>query len=139
MELDGQHSLTAGKHTLLEKKKSKYHLQDFAARGKDEHLGIPVDDGMPAPIVDALHRLLWLVEKKPPLIPEFLNEANPNLEQLRLVAQALAGPALKGGELENVSPTAEQLALGKLLANWNSVMVGKAAITDKRAGQQQPL
>lgn len=86
---------------------------------------------------EALHRLLWLVEKKPPLIPEFLNEAKPNLEQLRLVAQALAGPALKGGELATVSPTAEQSALGKLLANWNSVMVGKAATADKRAGQQQ--
>jgi len=92
-----------------------------------------------APTIDALHRLLWLVEKKPPLIPEFLNEAKPNLEQLRLVAQALAGPALKGGELENVSPTAEQSALGKLLANWNSVMVGKATMADKRTGQQQLL
>ena len=137
VELDGQHSLTAGKHALLEKKKSKYCLLDFADRGKDEDLGMPTEDGTAAPAVDALHRLLWLVEKKPPLIPEFLNEAKPNLEQLRLVAQALAGPALKGGELATVSPTAEQSALGKLLANWNSVMVGKAATADKRAGQQQ--
>jgi len=137
VELDGQHSLTAGRRALLEKKKSKYRLLDFAARGKDDDLGIPTDDGTPVPTVDALHRLLWLVEKKPPLIPEFLNEAQPNLEQLRLVAQALAGPALKGGDLADVSPTAEQSALGKLLANWNSVMVGKAATADKRAGQQQ--
>ena len=139
VELDGQHSLTAGKHALLEKKKSKYCLLDFADRGKDEDLGMPTEDGTAAPTVDVLHRLLWLVEKKPPLIPEFLNEAKPNLEQLRLVAQALAGPALKGGELATVSPTAEQSALGKLLANWNSVMVGKAATADKRAGQQQLL
>jgi hypothetical protein len=27
--------------------------------------------------------------------------------------------------------------LGKLLANWNAVMVGKASIADKRAGQEQ--
>jgi hypothetical protein len=54
----------------------------------------------------------------------------------RLVAQALAGPALKGGELENVSPTAEQSALGKLLANWSTVMEGKAAREDRRVGQQ---
>jgi putative DNA methylase len=80
---------------------------------------------------------MWLVEHKPPKIPDFLNEAKPNVEQLRLVAQALAGPALKGGELADVSPTAEQSALGKLLANWNAVMVGKAAIADKRAGQEQ--
>jgi putative DNA methylase len=80
-----------------------------------------------------------LVEHKPPKIPEFLNEAKPNVEQLRLVAQALAGPALKGGELADVSPTAEQSALGKLLANWNAIMVGKEVMADKRAGQQQLL
>lgn len=39
----------------------------------------------------------------------------------------------------DVSPTAEQSSLGKLLANWNAVMVGKAAVADKRAGQQQLL
>ena len=91
---------------------------------------------IPAPAVDTLHRLMWLVEHKPPKIPDFLNEAKPNVEQLRLVAQALAGPALKGGELADVSPTAEQAALGKLLANWNAVMFGKAALADKRLGQQ---
>lgn len=46
---------------------------------------------------------------------------------------------LKGGDLADVSPTAEQSALGKLLANWNAVMVGKTAIADKRTGQQQLL
>ena len=85
--------------------------------------------------IDALHRLLWLLEHKPPKFPEFLNEAKPNIEQLRLIAQALAGPALKGGELAGVSPTAEQSALGKLLANWNAIMVGKAVVEDRRAGQ----
>jgi putative DNA methylase len=139
VELDGQHSLTAGARALLEKKKGKYKLLDFTDRGDDNKLGTPAEDGTPAPAVDALHRLLWLVEHKPPRIPEFLNEAKPNVEQLRLVAQALAGPALKGGELADVSPTAEQSALGKLLANWNAVMVGKAALADKRAGQQQLL
>jgi putative DNA methylase len=135
VELDGQHSLTAGARALLEKKKGKYKLLDFTERGDDNHLGLPADDGTPAPAVDALHRLLWLVEHKPPKIPDFLNEAKPNVEQLRLVAQALAGPALKGGELADVSPTAEQSALGKLLANWNAVMVGKAAVEDRRKGQ----
>ena len=139
VELDGQHSLTAGARALLEKKKGKYKLLDFTERGDDHNLGLPAEDGTPAPAVDALHRLMWLVEHKPPKIPDFLNEAKPNVEQLRLVAQALAGPALKGGELADVSPTAEQSALGKLLANWNAVMVGKAAIEDKRAGQQQLL
>jgi putative DNA methylase len=137
VELDGQHSLTAGARALLEKKKGKYKLLDFTDRGDDEKLGMPDEDRQDAcPTIDALHRLLWLVEHKPPKIPDFLNEAKPNVEQLRLVAQALAGPALKGGELADVSPTAEQSALGKLLANWNAVMVGKAAVEDRRKGQR---
>jgi putative DNA methylase len=135
VELDGQHSLTQGKSALLEKKKSKYRLHDYSERGDHEHLGHPTEDGTSAPAVDALHRLLWLVEHKPLKVPDFLSEAKPNVEQLRLVAQALAGPALKGGELADVSPTAEISALGKLLANWNAVMVGKAATEDRRLGQ----
>ena len=46
-------------------------------------------------------------------VPDFLNEAKPNVEQLRLVAQALAGPALKGGELADVLPTARTVGPGK--------------------------
>ena len=154
VELDGQHSLTAGTCALLEKKKGKYRLLDFTERGEHCGTGVPPVDrktehGQDArATIDALHRLLWLVEHKPPKIPDFLSEAKPNVEQLRLVAQALGGPALKGlpaalrsaqagGELPNISTSAEQSALGKLLANWNAVMVGKAAIADKRAGQEQ--
>lgn len=139
VELDGHASLTAGARALLEKKKGKYRLLDFTERGDHDHLGLPADDGTSAACVDALHRLLWLVDHKPLKIPDFLAEAKPNVEQLRLVAQALSGPALSGGELADVSTTAEQSALGKLLANWNAVMVGKTALADKRAGQQQLL
>jgi putative DNA methylase len=136
VELDGQHSLTQGKRALLEKKKGKYHLHDYTERGDESTLGLPSEDGTSAPAVDALHRLLWLLEHKPLRMPEFLNEAKPNMEQLRLIAQALAGPALSGGELSDVSSTAEQSALGKLLANWSTVMVGKAAVEERRTGQQ---
>jgi putative DNA methylase len=137
VELDGHNSLTAGVSALIEKKKGKYRLLDFTERGDHDHLGLPSDAGAPAPAVDALHRLLWLVDNKPLKIPDFLAEAQPNVEQLRLVAQALAGPALSGGDLADVSTTAEQSALGKLLANWNAVMVGKTALADKRAGQMK--
>jgi hypothetical protein len=70
-------------------------------------------------------------------------ESQVNREQLRVVAQALAGPALKGGELGDVSPTAELAALGKLLANWQSVVEG-ALISDveqadRREGQGRLL
>lgn len=136
VELDGQDSLTQGKCALLEKKKSKYRLHDFTERGDENALGQPAEDGTPAPAVDALHRLLWLLEHKPLKVPEFLNEAKPNVEQLRLVAQALGGPALSGSELSDVSSTAEQSAIGKLLANWSAVMVGKAAVEDRRTGQE---
>jgi putative DNA methylase len=137
VELDGPLGLSNGSRALVEKKKAKYKLRDFAERGDDDRLGLPDDDTAESRVtIDVLHRLLWLLEKRPPLIPEFITEAQPNLDQLRLVAQALAGPALKGGELENVSPTAEQSALGKLLANWSTVMEGKAAREDRRVGQQ---
>lgn len=136
VELDGQHGLTQGKCALLEKKKSKYRLHDYTERGKENGLGQAAEDGTSAPAVDALHRLLWLLEHKPLKVPEFLNEAKPNVEQLRLVAQALGGPALSGGELSDVSSTAEQSAIGKLLANWGAVIVGKAAVEDRRTGQE---
>ena len=66
------------------------------------------------------------MEKRPGELPTFLQEAQPNREQMRLVAQALAGPALKGGELGDISPHAELSALAKLTANWKSVIEGAA-------------
>jgi len=139
VELDGPEGLTAGANAILEKKKSAYSLRDFTERGDDEHLGLPTKAGAAPPTVDTLHRLLWLLEHKPPRIPQFLADAGVSAEQLRLVAQALAGPALKGGELADVSPGAEQAALSKLLANWNTVIQGRAATADRQAGQQRFL
>ncbi len=139
VELDGHNGLASGSNAVMEKDKSKYRLLDFTERGDDEKLGIPDDTGTARPIVDILHRLLWLLEHKPPKIPDFLADAQPNLEQLKLVCQALGGPALKGGELEDVSSTAEQSTLGKLLANWSAVMEGQTVKADKRAGQERLL
>jgi len=141
VELDGPHGLSTGSHNLIEKKKGKYRLLDFSERGEDKHLGMPADDGQPAPLVDALHRTLWLLEKRPTQLSEFLRESQVNREQLRLVAQALAGPALKGGELADVSPSAELSVLAKLMANWQSV-VEDAALTvaekeDRKTGQKR--
>ena len=85
--------------------------------------------------------MLWLMEKRPLELSTFLHEADPNREQLRLVAQALSGPALKGGELSDLSPTAELSALGKLTANWRSVVEAAALSTaekeQRRTGQKQ--
>ena len=79
-----------------------------------------------APLIDVLHRVLWLMENRPALLGDYLDQAQPNLEHLRLVAHALAGPALEGSEqngtLTAPSPQAEQAALKKLTANWRSLM-----------------
>jgi putative DNA methylase len=122
VELDGPHALCSGARPLIEKKKGKYRLLDYQDRGDDAELGMPRQDGRPAPLVDALHRTLWLMEKRPAGLADFLRKAQPNLEQMRLVAQALAGPALKGGELADVSTGGELAALAKLTANWRSVV-----------------
>jgi putative DNA methylase len=137
VELDGQHGLTGGNHALVEKKKAKYRLRDFAERGEDENLGLAADNGQPAPLVDALHRTLWLMEKRPTELSKFLRDAQPNREALRLVAQALAGPALKGGELDDISPTAELSALSKLMANWQSVVEDAAQTTGEKEERQK--
>ena len=116
VELDGLHGLSSGSRPLVEKKKAKYRLLDYASRGDDAKLGLPSEDGNPAPLVDALHRVLWLMERHPSGIPEFLRDARPNTEEMRLVAQALAGPALA--------------ALTKLTANWRSVVEDAAGAAE---------
>jgi len=87
----------------------------------------PEDGGAPAPLIDALHRILWLVENQPRNLNRFLDEARPDRERLRLVAQALAGTALAGkkdnGPEHTVATTAaEQAALKKLVANWRALI-----------------
>ena len=126
MELDGQNGLSSGSRALVEKKKGKYQLYDFTERGDDEKLGMP-GDGTPAPLIDALHRILWLIENEPRNLNRFLDEARPDRERLRLVAQALAGTALAGkkddGAEHLVATTAsEQAALKKLVANWRALI-----------------
>jgi hypothetical protein len=80
------------------------------------------------------------MENQPRKIGKFLIEANSNLDQMRLVVQALAGPTLKGGELLDVSPTGEFAVLAKLASNWRSVV--DDAVTsarereDRRTGQR---
>jgi putative DNA methylase len=139
VELDGPSGLSSGSRALVEKKKGKYRLMDYTERGDDDALGLPTLAGQPAPLIDALHRTLWLMEKRPLKLAEFLRETQVNRDQMRLVAQALAGPALKGGEMGDISPTGELAALAKLTANWRSVVednsVTQAEQADRRRGQ----
>ncbi len=122
VELDGPRSLTYGSRALLEKRKSKYRLRDFTERGDDERLGLAAEDGAPAPLIDVLHRVLWLMENRPAKLFEFLGQAVPDTERMRLVAQALAGPALEGGADLGMARNPEQAALRKLTTNWRSLI-----------------
>jgi putative DNA methylase len=138
VELDGLNGLSSGSRPLLEKKKGAYRLNDFVQRGGDSALGLPSDDDQAAPLVDALQRALWLMEYHPSAIPDFLREARPNTEQMRLVAQALAGPALKGGELGKLSSENEIAALARLTANWRTVIEDSGFVLkeDRQSAQQ---
>jgi putative DNA methylase len=135
VELDGQNGLSTGARALVEKKKGKYRLLDFTERGDDEKLGLPKDDGSPAPLIDVLHSILWLVENEPRNLNRFLDEARLDRERLRLIAQALAGAALAGsrddGPEHTVATTpAEQAALRKLVANWRTLIEQRLAVSD---------
>jgi putative DNA methylase len=78
------------------------------------------------------------MEYHPSTIPDFLREARPNTEQMRLVAQALAGPALKGGELSKLSSESEIAALARLTANWRTVIEDSSFVLkeDRQTGLQ---
>jgi putative DNA methylase len=137
VELDGPAGLSSGARALVEKKKGKYRLRDYTERGEDDKLGMPGEDGDSVPLIDALHRTLWLMERRPAQLGKFLREAEPNREQMRLVAQALAGPALKGSELADVSPSAELSALAKLTANWRSVIEDNVFSPEEQADRKR--
>lgn len=142
-KLDGANGLSTGPRALVHKNKGKYQLRDYSDRGANEKLAIPTDQTQNVPLIDALHRTLWLIENQPRSLVKFLAESGVNRDQLRLLAQALAGPALRGGELTGVSPTAELGALSKLVANWRSIV--EDAVTsaqerhDRRTGQRDIL
>jgi putative DNA methylase len=125
VELDGANGLSHGPRALVVKKSEKdqikYRLRDFA-RGSDERLGLSQEAGGTPLAIDVLHRILWLMENRPGDVSAFLDQSRANREQLRLVAQALAGPALRGGDATEAVPSGEQASLAKLIANWKSVI-----------------
>jgi putative DNA methylase len=126
VELEGPGGLTSGVNPLVVRNKSRYLLRDFNERGVEEDLGLP-QEGKTTALIDVLHRLLWLVENRPALIPAYLDEARPDIERLRLVAQTLGGHTLEGngsgdGRSLVAARGAEASALHKLTTNWRTLI-----------------
>ena len=121
IEIDGPNGLSGPAPSLVEKRGSKFRVRTFEERGNDDSLGIG-QDGRPAPLVDIVHRLLWLLDNRPLQVQDFLKAARPSHEQLRLVTQALCAPALSGPQARDAPSTAELRALDRLNANWRSVV-----------------
>jgi len=117
VELDGPLGLSSGRNPLLEKKGKKYRLRDYSERGMDEKLGL---DGKP--IIDVLHRLLWLLENQAYKISEYLMQSMPNYGLLKLTAHALAGTTLSGSQEIIATTSDEKSLLSRLLANWKSII-----------------
>ena len=125
IEIDGPLGISGPPPSLVEKSGSKFRVRNYQQRGEDEKLGIGTD-GQPAPLIDVLHRLLWLTDNRPNELKTFLKSARTNVEQLRLITQALCTPVLGRPEAQDAIPTAELSALSKLTANWRSLVEGAA-------------
>ncbi len=130
IEIDGPRGLAGSAPRLVEKSGSKFRVRNYSERGDDETLGLP-ENGKAAPLVDTLHRLLYLLDEHPGAVQEYLKAARPNGEQLRLVTQALSAPVLGRRQALNASPTPELGALTRLNANWQSIVEGAAYAHDE--------
>ena len=144
IEIDGAGGVCGPAPALVEKVRGtgggKFRVRTFEERGGDEALGV-AGDGKAAPLIDVVHRLLWLLDHQPAALPAFLRKTGPNTEQLRLVTQALCAPVLGGPRAPDAAPTAELGALARLNANWRGVVEGGAFAreTETRITGQQEL
>ena len=129
IEIDGAGGVCGPAPALVEKIRGtgggKFRVRTFEERGGDDALGLAAD-GRPAPLVDVVHRLLWLLDHRRARLPAFLRSARPNTEQLRLVTQALCSPVLGGPKAAGAELPAELRALDRLNANWRAVVEGEA-------------
>ena len=78
IEIDGPSGLSGLPPSLVEKSGSKFRVRNYEERGEDEELGIGLD-GQSAPLIDVLHRLLWLIDNRPTELPTFLKTTRPNV------------------------------------------------------------
>jgi len=129
VSMDGPGGIAGPLPRLVEKVKSAYRLRAFAERGANDGLGLGRGDGAAAPVVDVLHRVLWLLENRPRELPGFLKRSQANLEQLRAIAEALGRSARKQVDSWGTMPP-ELSVLNKLTSNWRSVVERESAADD---------
>jgi putative DNA methylase len=125
VELGGPRGLVKGVRALLAQDKGRVQFRDYRQRGSNQALGRAVDGQVGVPLIDVLHRALWLAEEQPLDLRDFLGSAGAEPDQLRLVAQALSGGALSR---KGVGTTlGEQSAIQSLLASWKRLVQGNLA------------
>ncbi|MGH2655927.1 MAG: DUF1156 domain-containing protein [Actinomycetota bacterium] len=121
VELTGARSLLRGQAALLKQEKGKVRLRDFAERGSVDGLGEPSeDDPSPRPLVDVLHRLLWLAQNRTSDVRDFVRRSQVDARRLRIVAQALSGEALNRKGLGTSSR--EQAGIASLRGSWQRLV-----------------
>jgi len=121
IELTGSRSLLRGRKALLQQEKGKVKFRDFEQRGAVEGLGEPdEDDPSPRPLIDVLHRLLWLSQHHTADVQDFLRRSQVDATRLRTVAQALSGEALARKGFGTSSR--EQAAIASVLGSWGRLV-----------------
>jgi putative DNA methylase len=104
---------------LAEIGKGRVHLVDYSERGSLPELGLVPDGDGQARVIDVLHGLLWRAANQPAALRGYLDEARPDPQKLRLVAQALQG---KGLRAEGENKPAEAQACERLLGAWRTLV-----------------
>ena len=127
VELDETSGMVGNPPALVEKDGANVRVRTYTERGADDEVGLPAN-GRLVPLIDTLHRTLWLLENRPTELPAFLEQARPNQEQLRLVVQALSGPVLTARRQAEDGLSEEILALHKLNANWRGIVYEYGAL-----------
>jgi putative DNA methylase len=121
VELGGSRGLLKGRAALLKQEKGKVKFRDFTERGNVDGLGEPDEDHPQArPLIDVLHRLLWLVQNRPHEIRDFIRRSQVDSRRLWTVAQALSGEALTK---KGIGTSArEQQAIASLRGSWQRLV-----------------
>ena len=112
------HDLQHGSAPLATIAKGTVELHDFQTRGEDERLGLEDPNGE-ARLIDVLHGLLWRTSRQASAVRGYLVETHPDPQQLRAVAQALQGRALRD---TNESKPPEAQACERLLGAWRTLV-----------------